>query len=119
MREARAELETLYASGVSDGDKRNRKAAVFARMRAAYQAAKAGEPGLAGYDRWFAGHDGNGPNNASIAAAALYDDKVPAFRALLAQERGDLPAFYARVRALAAKPKAEREALLEVAAATR
>jgi len=38
---------------------------------------------------------------------------------LLAQERGDLPAFYARVRALAAKPKAEREALLEVAAATR
>ncbi len=49
--------------------------------------AKAGESGLAGYDRWFAGHDGRGPNNASLAAVALYDDKVPAFRALLAAGR--------------------------------
>ena len=118
-REARAELAAIYASGAGEAEKRARKAAVFEGMRAAYQAAKAGEPGLAGYDRWFAGHDGNGPNNASIAAAALYDDKVPAFRALLASVGGDLPALYARVHALAAKPKAEREALLEVAAATR
>jgi len=117
MREARAELETLYASGVSDGDKRNRKAAVFARMRAAYEATKAGESGLAGYDRWFAGHDGQGPNNASIAAVALYDDKVPAFRALLAQADGDLAAFYARLRELAAQPKAERDAILGALAA--
>jgi predicted aminopeptidase len=110
MREARGELEALYASGASDGDKRNRKAAVFARMRAAYEAAKAGESGLAGYDRWFAGHDGQGPNNASIAAVALYDDKVPAFRALLADLGGELLAFYGRVRELAAQPKPERDA---------
>ncbi len=58
MREARAELEALYASGASDAEQRARKAAVFERMRAAYEAAKAGESGLAGYDRWFAGHDG-------------------------------------------------------------
>jgi predicted aminopeptidase len=114
MREARAELEAVYASAASDAEKRARKAAVFERMRAAYEAAKAGESGLAAYDRWFAGHDGQGPNNASIAAVALYDDKVPAFRALLAQEGGDLPAFYGRVRALAAKPKAERDAALAV-----
>jgi predicted aminopeptidase len=81
-------------------------------MRAAYDAAKAGERGLAGYDRWFAGHDGGGPNNASIVAVALYDDKVPAFRTLLADAGGDLPAFYARVRELAAKPKAERDVIL-------
>jgi predicted aminopeptidase len=119
MQEARAELEAVYASGAGDAEKRRHKALVFERMRAAYEAAKAGESGLAGYDRWFAGHDGSGPNNASIAAVALYDDKVPAFRALLAQERGDLPAFYGRVRELAGKPKAERDALLDAAAAVR
>ena len=112
MRDARADLEVLYASGASEAEQRARKAAVFERMRAAYDAAKAGESGLAGYDRWFAGHDGGGPNNASIAAVALYDDKVPAFRALLAQQGGDLPAFYRRVREVAAKSKAEREAIL-------
>jgi len=117
MREARAELQTIYTSGASDEEKRRRKAEVFARMRAAYDAAKAGESGLAGYDRWFAGHDGSGPNNASIAANALYDDKAPAFRALLAQQGGDLPAFYARVRELAAKPKAERGVMLAALAA--
>ncbi len=111
-REARAELASIYASGASEAEKRARKAAVFERMRAAYDAAKAGEGGLAGYDRWFAGHDGSGPNNASLAAVALYDDKVPAFRALLADVGGDLPAFYGRVRELAGKPKAEREAIL-------
>ena len=50
----------LYASDASDAEQRARKAAVFERMRAAYEAAKAGESGLAGYDRWFAGHDGRG-----------------------------------------------------------
>jgi predicted aminopeptidase len=113
-REARAELATIYASGASEAEKRARKAAVFERMRAAYEVAKAGEGGLAGYDRWFAGHDGSGPNNASLAAVALYDDKVPAFRALLASVGGDMPAFYGRVRDLAAKPRAERDAALAV-----
>ena len=55
------ELTALYAS---DAPRRRasarRKAAVFAAMRADYERAKAGEPGLAGYDRWFAGHDGRG-----------------------------------------------------------
>jgi predicted aminopeptidase len=111
-REARAELAAIYASGANEVEQRARKAAVFERMRAAYEAAKSGEGGLAGYDRWFAGHDGGGPNNASLAAVALYDDKVPSFRALLAKERGDLPSFYARVRELAAKPRAERDAIL-------
>ena len=27
---------------------------------------------MAGYDRWFAGYDGQGPNNASLASVALY-----------------------------------------------
>ena len=81
-------------------------------MREGYDRAKAGEPGLAGYDRWFAGYADAGPNNASVASVALYSGQVPAFRALLAEEGGDLPRFYARVKELAALPKAQRDAAL-------
>ena len=36
----------------------------------------------------------------------------PEFQVLLAAEGGDLPRFYARVKELAAQPKAQREAAL-------
>ncbi|MDH4180436.1 MAG: aminopeptidase [Betaproteobacteria bacterium] len=112
VRDARAELAAVYASDAPEAVKQARKAAAFASMRAAYEAARAGEAGLAGYERWFAGHDGRGPNNASLASVALYDEKAPAFRALLARYGGDLPRFYAEVRYLAKRPKAERDAIL-------
>jgi predicted aminopeptidase len=41
------------------------------------------------------------PNNAFLAAHATYTELVPAFEKLLAEEGGDLPRFYARVKALA------------------
>ena len=75
--------------------------------------AKAGDPGLSGYDRWFAQQ----PNNAAIAAIGLYTDRVPAFRELLREVNGDLPRFYERVRALAAMPKRERDHALDALAA--
>ncbi len=112
MGEARAGLSALYAAELPAEEKRRAKAEVFARMKARYEHAKAGEPGLAGYDRWFAGHDGSGPNNASVASVALYTAQVPAFRALLAESRGDFPRFYERVRVLAELPRKERDAAL-------
>lgn len=108
----REELGVLYASDLPDAEKRARKAAIFAAMRDGYERAKEGQPGLAGYNRWFAGEGGAGPNNASLASVALYTGDVPAFRALLEQEGGDLPRFYARVRELAALGKPERAAAL-------
>lgn len=117
IRDARTRLTQIYASNASDEGKRAAKAKVFAEMREAYERAKAGQPGLAGYDRWFAGGEGGkGPNNASIASVALYTGQVPAFRALLAGDGGDLPRFYAQVKALAALPKAERDTELAQAA---
>ena len=115
--ETRARLERVYASEAGDDAKRREKALAFEAMRDAYARAKAGEPGLAGYDRWFAGEGGAGPNNASLASVGLYTELVPAFRALLAREGGDLPRFYARVRDLAALPKDERHAALAAPAA--
>jgi predicted aminopeptidase len=101
-------LAALYASDVPDADKRAGKAAAFAAMRAEYDVMKAGWGGQPAFDRWFAG----GANNAGIAAVGLYSDRVPQFRALLAAEGGNLPRFYARVKALAALPRAERDAAL-------
>jgi len=116
-RDTRADLARIYASDAPDAVKRSEKAAAFAAMRQGYEHAKAGEPGLAGYDRWFAGAANAGPNNASIASVALYSRQVPAFRALLAQEGGDLPKFYARVKEIGALTSDERDSVLAIAAA--
>ena len=108
----RSKLEKLYASNLSDDGKRAGKAEAFEAMREEYAADKRAWGGFSAYDYWFA----QGPNNASLAAVGLYTQKVPQFQALLAAEGGDLPRFYARVKALAALPKAERETALAAAA---
>jgi len=110
---ARERLEAIYASAASDDEKRAAKAAVFAAMRADNERQRQALGGPTAFDRWFEG----GANNAGIAAAGLYADRVPQFRALLAAEGGDLPRFYERVKLLAALPKAEREVALANAAA--
>jgi len=117
IRETRERLTSLYASDATDDAKHTEKTAALAAMKAAYEAAREGVPGMAGYDRWFAGYANRGPNNASLASVALYTAQVPAFRALLAQEGHDLPRFYARVKEIAAEPRSERDAALARAAA--
>ena len=105
IRKTRDRLAALYASEVSDDEKRARKAAIFAEMRADHERLKLDSGGAVVFDRWFAG----GANNAGIISAGLYADRVPQFAALLAEEGGDLPRFYERVKALAALPKVERD----------
>jgi predicted aminopeptidase len=107
--DTRARLASIYASKASAGQKRRQKADAFAAMKRAYDDAKATDPGLAGYERWFA----NSPNNASLSAIALYSDRVPAFRAILREERDDLDRFYQRVRQLAHMPKQQRDRILD------
>ena len=97
----------LYREPLPDEAKRAGKAKLFAELDADYRDLKAnGWNGFAGYDRFFAGM-----NNAHLASVAAYEALVPAFRALLAREGGDLPRFYAAVKGLAAldKPARERE----------
>ncbi|HMA30627.1 MAG TPA: aminopeptidase [Casimicrobiaceae bacterium] len=111
VRATRAKLSQIYASELDPAEKLRAKREAFASMEAAYDAAKAGLPGLAGYDRWFA----NSPNNASLAAVGIYTDRIPAFRELLREEDGNLPRFYARVRAIAALARSERDSVLDAA----
>jgi predicted aminopeptidase len=105
----RARLEALYREPLSDAEKRAEKARLFAEMEAGYQALKAERwGGWSGYDRWF----GKDVNNAQLASVATYEELVPAFRALLAREGGDMARFYGAVHALARLDKSAREAEL-------
>lgn len=108
VRTARDRLSKLYASDESGNEKQVRKAAIFADMGREHERLKAESNGTVVFDRWFAG----GANNAGIISAGLYADRVPQFAALLAEEHGDLPRFYERVRKLAAMPKPERDSVL-------
>ena len=104
----RGELDSLYKSTAQDADKRERKAALMARLRADYQAMKAGPwAGYAGYDGWF-----ERANNASFAVQAAYNEMVPDFERLFKRSGSDFNRFYAEVKTLAALPKAERRAKL-------
>ena len=104
----RAELVQHYATDMNAAERRTAKARAFAELRAKYQRLKTEWGGYAGYDRWFA----QDLNNAHLAALNTYQVYVPAFRALLAQQQGDLPAFYAAARALGNLPTAQRQVRL-------
>ncbi len=57
-------------------------------------------------------------NNAHLIPMRLYEERVPAFRALLAACFEDIECFYARSRALSILDRAERDARLDELAST-
>jgi len=105
----RRKLETVYASGVSDTDKRAAKAHLFAELRAVLRRPQTGAGGASRSDRWQTLQ----LNNAHLASIATYTQLVPAFQALLAQQHGDIGRFYAAVKALSTLPQTERAAMLQ------
>jgi len=104
----RARLADFYAKPLSDAEKREGKRQLFEEMNGEYAALKASWGGFAGFDRLLA----RGPNNAFLVSIASYTELLPAFRALLAQNHGDLPAFYRAVKDLSKLEKPERDARL-------
>lgn len=107
----REQLGALYASTADDALKRARKAEILAALRDEYERVRQARwGGFAGYDRWFA----QPLTNAHLASVSTYTQWVPAFRALLAREQGDLQRFYRAVRALAEASPSERRARLYV-----
>jgi len=94
----RARLRALYAQPMDPAEKRRRKREALAPL----------EPWL----ERLRGLEGAQPNNALLASYATYTQKLPAFERLLAESGGDLPRFYARVRALADLAPAARDAAL-------
>lgn len=109
----RRDLETVYASKSSVAVKRQEKGRLFAKLKDDYQVLKASWGGFAGYDRFFA----EPLSNAHLASIATYNDFIPAFRALLVQEK-TMPRFYAAAKVLAGLDKTERHKRLAALAAT-
>lgn len=95
VEESRKKLAVLYQLRLAPEAMRERKRAEFERLRAGSETLVPPEP-----------------NNAFLASVAIYTQLVPAFERLLAASRGDLAAFYARVRQLAALDAAARAAAL-------
>lgn len=109
----RRRLETALAGPAAAAEKRAAKAAVYAGLRAEYARLRAGRPGYEAADRWVASL-----NNARLNSVATYHALVPAFRAMLLEEDGNMARFLARCRALAALDRAGRHRrLAELAAA--
>lgn len=111
----RQALAAVYTASIGDDEKRLRKRAVFDDLQAAYQRTRSERwGGFTGYDRFF----NRELNGAHLSAVAAYNDLVPAFEALLAQQRGELRAFFVQVQHLARLPETDRRAALARAAAT-
>lgn len=100
----RASLEALYKSDASDELKRQRKAEIFAGMRAEIARLKTEAwGGYAGYDAWA-----QRANNASLSVQAAYDELVPAFEKLFEREGRDFARLHAEAKRLAALPRDQR-----------
>ncbi|TAK42948.1 MAG: aminopeptidase [Betaproteobacteria bacterium] len=93
----RAQLASLYASKIAPEAMRERKHAALAAL-AAHPTYQRGASRVATL-----------PNNALLAAHAVYTRRVPAFERMLAAFGGDLEKLYTEVRALAALDKSERD----------
>ena len=104
----RDRLQQLYTETMPTSEMRSRKAALIMELRQQYQQMKKQWGGDAGYDRWFA----KDLNNAQLAAVTTYQDYVPGFQRLLAEQGGDMTAFYQACKALGELPLEKREAVL-------
>jgi len=111
----RQRLQAVYDEERPAAWKRRRKAELFAQLRrdvVELKRSRGGPP--AADDPWLS----RPLNNADLAATAPYHDLVPAFRALLAEQGGDLTAFYDAANRLAGlPPDRRRERLAELRAA--
>ncbi|MGD8379148.1 MAG: aminopeptidase, partial [Gammaproteobacteria bacterium] len=106
----RERLRTLYASDRADAEKLAGKQAAFRQLRAAYRKLKTSWDGSTAFDGWF-----EGPfNNARLALMNAYQRYRPAFRALLAEDHGDLQAFYRDAAKIGRRTAPQRAALMDV-----
>jgi len=105
----REQLAELYAADVEHDLLLERKLAIFHELRDGYALLKDSWGGYSGYDRWFA----RPLNNAHFASINTYHALEPAFWGILLRANGDMAAFHARCREIAAMPTEGREAVLK------
>ncbi len=107
----RERLKVLYTESLPASEMALRKAAEFARLRGEYEQLRDGEwGGFRGYEHWFAEET---LNNAKLLPFGLYDEDVPAFAVLYAEQQREWPRFHAEVLRLSELAPAQRQAELE------
>jgi predicted aminopeptidase len=104
----RDKLRVIYVSQESMERLRAEKREAFGELRAAFAALRDSWGGHAPFEAWF----DQDINNAHLASVATYFVCVPGFERELRAVKGDLPAFYRRVRELAKTPQKARDALV-------
>jgi predicted aminopeptidase len=111
LRSTRARLSEIYAKNQPPDAAKSTPSAMKTKamqdFRASYAQLKTSWGGFSGYDAWVAR-----ANNAAFGAQAAYDEWVPAFEALFAQQGQSWPRFYAAVTLLSQLPVAERQRAL-------
>lgn len=111
----RAELEALFgqatnrpAATIVPGELRLRKQRLLDELRDRYAGLRARWGGSPDYDAWFS----HPLNNAQLNTVDTYYRLVPAFRAVLAMEKGDLEKFFRTIESMKRLKKEERRARL-------
>jgi len=112
IEQMRQRLGRLYRSDMSAALKRVRKQQLLQQLRQQYQQMSDTFDVKDGFARWFQ----SDLNNAKLASVSTYHAEVGAFRRLLHEQGGDFDAFYRRVEALGALPKAQRQQQLALRA---
>lgn len=105
LTEARADLARVYASAQPPDAMRTAKQARMAVLARDYAQLRTAWGGHAPFEGWFE----RGINNAQLASIATYYACMPGFERELRAAGGDLPRFYARVRALAKLDQTRRD----------
>lgn len=109
LKNTRENLKNIYSSNLAATKKITLKQEAFTRLKLNYEKLKQNWGGDDRYDAWMAQE----LNNAHLALMSTYHQKVPAFVAILAENKGDLAAFYKAVKRLADLPGTERQVLME------
>ena len=107
----RKKLEVIYTMAQKGNAQAAMKMEAMKAFKQDYEKLKLQWAGYAGYDAWVAK-----ANNASFGALAAYDELVPQFDALFAQQTGSSQErwrkFYAACQTLADMPRKERREAL-------
>ncbi len=101
-------LNKIYASEVSDIDKRAAKQRAFTQARAEHSAIAERHSVTGGFNKWFAAE----LNNAKFGSVAAYNSQVPAFLAILDYHQRQFDRFYEYVNRLSGLDKTHRDRCL-------
>ncbi|MBT8437169.1 MAG: aminopeptidase [Gammaproteobacteria bacterium] len=104
----RETLAELYASDITDAEKRERKKQIFTDARKRHDAIAKTHQVNGGFTRWFA----DDLNNAKIGSVAAYNSLVPAFINMIHAHQLDFRAFFNYANAVGALEKRARDSCL-------